>query len=567
MQTWIIGSGAQCDLVVGSPGVSGRHCRLTSTPDGYILEDLGSTNGTHVNGMRITTSCRVTRLDTITLGLTAPLPWPAEPSSPRTVVLSIGREPDNDFVIDLLMVSGHHARVIWTGEPGKATIEDLGSSNGTAVGSPDQKITRSTFTASDTIYLGSYAVPAAQILARIDQSLAPAPELAFRGQSMVVGRDPACDRVIDLPTVSSRHALLTRRNDQVLIKDLGSANGTFVNGRRIEGETAVNDGDLIGLGSHSLVLAFEALVAIKPPIPIPAFEAPPRAPIPVAPTVFAGAAGQVARPEAELTHILGNALKPPWRLPALLIQALLLAIVFVALLKGPPPVPSDPASTKAAAEAIASILFWVSLAAIWFGLSNALLGNLFDRETIQAGLSPDGATGLIARVVVLVVLGALQCALAWLVAASMAGLKAPSPQAIGLLTLTSAVGLVLGLLIVSLAPGRPAAWGVVAVAIIMLGLFGSPAAKLWKSPGIRIIANASASRWAFEGLLLLESDGHAPLVAPETSPDQNDDLAEAFFPANAERMGPRADALALTFMFIGLAAGAAFISAASKPGP
>ncbi len=171
MQTWIIGSGAQCDLIVDSPGVSGRHCRLTSTPDGYILEDLGSTNGTHVNGMRITTSCRVTRSDTITLGLNTPLPWPAEPSSPRTVILSIGREPDNDYVIDLLMVSGHHARVIWTGEPGKATIEDLGSANGTAVGSPDQKITRSPFTASDTIYLGSYAVPAAQILrGSIDRS-------------------------------------------------------------------------------------------------------------------------------------------------------------------------------------------------------------------------------------------------------------------------------------------------------------------------------------------------------------------------------------------------------------
>ena len=170
MQTWIIGSRPPCNIVVDSPGVSGRHCRLTSTPDGYMLEDLGSTNGTYVNGMRITTSSRVTRRDTITLGLSAPLPWPAEPASPQTAVLTIGREPDNDFVVDLLMVSGHHARVIWNGEPGKATIEDLGSSNGTAVGSPDQKITRATFTASDTIYLGSYAVPAAQILARVDRT-------------------------------------------------------------------------------------------------------------------------------------------------------------------------------------------------------------------------------------------------------------------------------------------------------------------------------------------------------------------------------------------------------------
>ncbi len=561
MQTWIIGSGAQCDLVVDSPGVSGRHCRLTSTPDGYILEDLGSTNGSHVNGMRITTSCRVTRSDTITLGLTTPLPWPAEPSSPRTVVLSIGREPDNDYVIDLLMVSGHHARVIWTGEPGKATIEDLGSANGTAVGSPDQKITRTNFTASDTIYLGSYAVPAAQILARIDRSIAPAPTLAFRGQSMVVGRDPACDWVIDLPMVSSRHALLTRSAGQALIKDLGSSNGTFVNGRRIEGEMTVFNGDLIGLGSHMLALAVESPAAIPAPIPTAALEPPP---VPAHPV---GALAEAKPRKTALSLELGDALKPPWRLPALLISALLLAIVIVAALKAPPPAPGVPGSAKAAADAIASILFWISLAAFWFGLSNALLGNLLDRSSIQAGLSQGGASGLIARVVILVVLGGLQCALAWLVAASMAGLKAPSVQAIGLLTLASAVGLALGFLIVSLAPGQTPAWGVVGVAIIMLWIFGSPATQLWKSPVARIVANALPSRWALEGLLLLESDRHDPMVAPESSSDQKSDLAEALFPEASERMGPRADALALAFMFIGLAAGAAFISGASKPGP
>ncbi len=78
---------------------------------------------------------------------------------------------------------------------------------------------------------------------------------------MVVGRDPACDWVIDLPMVSSRHALLTRRDGQVLIKDLGSSNGTFVNGRRIEGEMTVYNGDLIGLGSHTLALAIESPAA------------------------------------------------------------------------------------------------------------------------------------------------------------------------------------------------------------------------------------------------------------------------------------------------------------------
>lgn len=560
MPTWIIGSGPQCDLVVNLPAVSGRHCRLTSTPDGYVLEDLGSTNGTFVNGTRITTSCRITRSDTITLGLNAPMPWPAEPSSPaRSAVLTIGREPDNDFVISQPMVSGHHARVIWNGEPGKATIEDLGSANGTAVGSPDQKITRATFTTPDTLYFGSYAVPAAQLLALVDRPLAPA--LHFRGPTMVVGRDPGCDWVIELPMVSSRHALFTRRNDQVFIKDLGSSNGTFVNGQRIEGESPVRDGDLIALGSHNMVLAVEPLVITMAPIPTIPAQAPASGPI------AAATFGQVTRPEPMVSRELGDALVPPWRLAALFLQAPILALIIVAILRVSPPAPSDPEGFKAAATGIASMLFGISLAAIWFGLSNAVLGNLLDTAGIRSGLNPSGASELIARLAVLIVAGGLQCTLAWLVAASVAGLKAPPTAAIGLLTLASAVGLAFGLVIVCVAPTRPIAWGALGAVVVLLWVLGTPKLQLWNSPAAGIVANAFPSRWAFEGLFLLESDRRAQEAAPDSSGPSKADIAESIFPAATERMGPRADALALLFMFIGLAAGAAFISTAAKPGP
>jgi hypothetical protein len=45
--------------------------------------------------------------------------------------------------------------------------------------------------------------------------------------------------------------------------------------------------------------------------------------------------------------------------------------------------------------------------------------------------------------------------------------------------------------------------------------------------------------------------------------DRVDDLAEDFFPADTQRMGPKADAMALGFMLIGLAAAAGFISSGS----
>jgi hypothetical protein len=80
--TWIIGADSDCDIVIDQATVSGRHCRLTLERDGYWLEDLGSTNGTFVNGERLVARRTVSRSDRITLGQSTPLPWPShDPSS------------------------------------------------------------------------------------------------------------------------------------------------------------------------------------------------------------------------------------------------------------------------------------------------------------------------------------------------------------------------------------------------------------------------------------------------------------------------------------------------------
>ena len=50
---WLIGRSANCDIVVDQPGVSAQHCRLTETANAVVLEDLGSTNGTRLDGRRI----------------------------------------------------------------------------------------------------------------------------------------------------------------------------------------------------------------------------------------------------------------------------------------------------------------------------------------------------------------------------------------------------------------------------------------------------------------------------------------------------------------------------------
>ena len=63
----VIGRTAECDIMVADPNVSRRHAEIWSTPDGVGLRDLGSTNGTLVNGRRIETVL-VTPHDEISFG-------------------------------------------------------------------------------------------------------------------------------------------------------------------------------------------------------------------------------------------------------------------------------------------------------------------------------------------------------------------------------------------------------------------------------------------------------------------------------------------------------------------
>jgi pSer/pThr/pTyr-binding forkhead associated (FHA) protein len=73
--------------------------------------------------------------------------------------------------------------------------------------------------------------------------------------ALTIGRDASCDIPLDADKLVSRsHAEISAKDGQWTLSDLGSRNGTFVNGRRIR-QHPLRDGDVIAIGSHQLAFA------------------------------------------------------------------------------------------------------------------------------------------------------------------------------------------------------------------------------------------------------------------------------------------------------------------------
>jgi len=80
---------------------------------------------------------------------------------------------------------------------------------------------------------------------------APQGEFILNKEKTIIGRRPDCDITIDNLAVSGRHALIITVLDDSFLEDLGSTNGTYVNGKLIR-KSALKDGDVIGIGKHQL---------------------------------------------------------------------------------------------------------------------------------------------------------------------------------------------------------------------------------------------------------------------------------------------------------------------------
>jgi ABC-type multidrug transport system ATPase subunit/pSer/pThr/pTyr-binding forkhead associated (FHA) protein len=261
IRVWLFGSDPQCDVVLDQPMVSPRHCLLAHYDQGYAVEDLNSGTGTWLNGRVLAPRQPewVTSHDRILLGGSVVLPWPEngarvnpKPGPPIETrrMITIGRGSENTAVLDYPMISWNHARLTLESN-GKLFLEDLKSTNGTSLGHAENKISRAEVTAEDSVFFGSFKIRVSRLLEPGKLALGGAVEetVPFRGTEMVIGRDPQCDYPLSFPMISWHHAKLSKVSGGFEIEDLGSRNGTFVDGARISGRVTLKAGSEIGLGS------------------------------------------------------------------------------------------------------------------------------------------------------------------------------------------------------------------------------------------------------------------------------------------------------------------------------
>jgi ABC-type multidrug transport system ATPase subunit/pSer/pThr/pTyr-binding forkhead associated (FHA) protein len=249
--TVVLGRDPACQLVVDSPLVSRRHAELTRTERGWQLRDLGSLNGTYLDGQPVdkvpVNGDTQVRLGGV--GEDAPLvrlrPAVAAPApAPRAPAVGHARP----------VLTPTKAMPVVPVPPVSAPPVSSRPVSSPPVSSPPRSAPP----------ISSPPAPA------VPAPVMPAPDWApdSRGRTIVtrrvqtaeheatgrirIGRDAANDIVLDDLAVSRRHAEVREVAGGFEVADLGSRNGTYLNGRQVS-RALLHPGDLVSVGKHQFV--------------------------------------------------------------------------------------------------------------------------------------------------------------------------------------------------------------------------------------------------------------------------------------------------------------------------
>jgi len=186
-------------------------------------------------------------------------------------ILTIGQTctvgTDGDIILDGPDVCREHIRVNLTARGWSVSPTGAGSVsiNGQALESPILLANGDWVSLGTTLFqvhLPDQYTQASSSPGRRASSLPPPRRNRSQTDTLVIGRQAGCDLVLPSPLVSREHARLYCEASRVSIEDLGSTNGTFVNGRRLDQRTALREGDRVTIASFAFLFTGDELKPI-----------------------------------------------------------------------------------------------------------------------------------------------------------------------------------------------------------------------------------------------------------------------------------------------------------------
>ena len=266
-----IGRGEDNDLVVDDARSSRKHCSVSETPQGAVLEDLGSSNGTRYKGEPVTKSL-LEQGDKFLIGATTfffgKLPEKAAPSSPAPSVAAgadsaadlldeieqaeaaasdPGMEPGEELLLE------EPGEELLLEEPGEEPGEDLileepepepAGQPGAAAAAPEVSPAKVQEESAAPAVKGAL-VSLSQVVGELEN-----PEVNVESLPFSIGRSSSCDLTLNDQRASGRHAELVSKDGLLAILDLDSKNGVLVDDHKVKQAGVLGDGSSISVGSH-----------------------------------------------------------------------------------------------------------------------------------------------------------------------------------------------------------------------------------------------------------------------------------------------------------------------------
>ena len=205
-----IGRGTNADVIVDNTAISRQHTSIELKDTRYILSDLGSLNGTFVNGKKIKGAVYITEDDNIKLGKFK-LAVSKDDEKPETTKASYGAHPDTDDKTIII-------------DPKK--LSEM--AKGTDPQEPEHQL----------VLAEGHAVP---------------DKISLKGKNTVkIGKGLSCDMLLTGLFVADSQCYIVKNNDEYKIVPQRSWTKTFLNGTKLRDEHLLRKGDIIKIRSTKI---------------------------------------------------------------------------------------------------------------------------------------------------------------------------------------------------------------------------------------------------------------------------------------------------------------------------